>query len=35
LKTKILFINDEGFCLRDSPKWQNVFSAFKLWWKNR
>lgn len=35
LKTKILFINDEGFCLREPPKWQNVFNAFKLWWKNR
>jgi len=35
LKAKILFINDEGFCLRAPPKWQNVFSAFKLWWKNR
>jgi GT2 family glycosyltransferase len=35
LNSKIVFINDEGFCLRDPPKWQNVLKAFGLWLKNR
>lgn len=35
LKAQLLFINDEGFCLREPPKWQDVWKAFKLWWRNR
>lgn len=35
LNSKLVFINDEGFCLRESPKWRDVWHAFKLWWRNR
>lgn len=35
LKAQLLFINDEGFCLREPPKLSDVWKAFKLWWRNR